>query len=361
MAISAGDLVNQTDINSIFTAFNSFISQYGGTISQIASSDIPQQGGKVDDATVTILNNKIDQFNADEYLKTKDWWTKADISEGDLIKALSFDNIITTVDNFSRVQCRNQATNNYSTNGNCCNSNDKSVSCSHSTNGNCCNSNNKSVSCSHSTNGNCCNSNNKSVSCSNGKNGNCCNSNNKSVSCSHGANTVGHTCSVSTPCQFFCSQNPENCTWQIAAYWIKTTSGGPHAWAGFTVTQWACCQYSNCQYGCLYYANTYSDTRYPVCSLWCSHRITCSNTCSQSCANSNHGQTCGNTCNQSCSNSNHGQTCGNTCNQSCANSNHGQTCSNTCSQSCANTNYNQTCAHTQTIDIACQNSTNSNN
>ena len=291
MAISADNLINQTDINSIFTAFNSFISQYGGTISQIASSNIPSQGDKVDDATVTILNNKIDQFNADEYLKTKDWWTKANISEGDLIRALSFNNIMTTVNNFSRVQCRNQATNN------------------------------------HSTNGNCCNSNNKSVSCDNGTNGNCCNSNNKTVSCGHSTNTVGHTCTVSTPCQFFCSQNPENCTWQIAAYWIKTTSGGPHAWAGFTVTQWACCQYSNCQHGCLYYANTYSDTRYPVCSLWCNHTITCSNTCNQSCANTNYGQTCGNICNQSC----------------------------------ANTNYNQTCVNTKTIDIACQNSTNSNN
>ena len=54
MAISRGNGVLHSDINAIFSAFNTLINSQSWGINAIPAADIPAQGSKVDDANITV-------------------------------------------------------------------------------------------------------------------------------------------------------------------------------------------------------------------------------------------------------------------------------------------------------------------
>ncbi len=115
MAILYGNTVLQQDIDNIYSSFNTFIANYGGSITQLGAP--PAIGAKVDDATVSTLNTKINAFKSDEYLSTQsDWWVTASVSEGNIIHEDDLTNIQTTVANFANVKCRNKAYNSHGAN-----------------------------------------------------------------------------------------------------------------------------------------------------------------------------------------------------------------------------------------------------
>lgn len=110
MAISQSSRIDQTDIASIYTSFNNFITNYGGTIAKLTA---PAQNAVIDNTHITNLNSKIAEFRNDAYLGSKaSWWTSGTAAkDGDLIKASDFNNIKTTVTNMASVKCRNRSQN----------------------------------------------------------------------------------------------------------------------------------------------------------------------------------------------------------------------------------------------------------
>ena len=113
MAISKNSTLSHSDIKSIYDSFNSFINSYGGTIAKLT---VPAKYSAVDDSNVNNLNSKINEFKNDEYLKTQSsWWVNKTVTAGNLVYASDMTNINTTVSNFSKVKCRNTATNNKGT------------------------------------------------------------------------------------------------------------------------------------------------------------------------------------------------------------------------------------------------------
>lgn len=308
MAISQGSLASYSDLANYYNTFNNFIATYGGNITQLT---IPSQNKKIEASDVNNLDGKITEFQSETYLSTQaSWWVNANVTVGDLIQAIDWDNVNTTVTNMARVQCRNISTNNKGNNGECCNTYSTHSQCcdTNSTNANCCNTN--------STNGNCCNT--------NSTNGNCCNTNSThSQTCQNGSGTT----------TFYW-----NGWWRIGD-WSWNSSGW---WdVGYRYS-------SNCSNGCLnapYSAWYWNGGWVAVTAYTCS--VACGNGCTQSaCKNGNHGQ--------ACKNGNHGQVC--------KNGNHGQNCQNGTNSKnpCNNGQKTNTCSNTQVIDITCQQATKSN-
>lgn len=316
MAIAQNNIIMQSDINSIFSSFNDFISNFGGGISQIPAVDIPAQGSVIDDHSIALLNAKIDAFCEDEFLKSKNWWIKSEVTEGEKIYPIDLTNIQTTVSNFASVRCRNIANNTYGGGVTTC-SQTCNKSCSHSSHTNTC-SHACNKSCSHSSHTNAC-----SHACSR--------------SCSH--STCGYSCAN---CGWVCAQNHEHQGWAAGGVYCGpvTSSGIVYSHNSYTEYNYACFQRNNCNEGCL-------------------NMITWSGGFNWSCTWS--GGTCNNTCSVACSNTNHGQTCSHNCSVACSHSSHGQTCSHNCSVSCQHGSQDTTCtANTAVIDITCSQSTKTN-
>ena len=416
MAISQNSRIDRSDINSMYTSFNNFISSYGGGMAGVGNA--PGQYTTIYASTITNLNNKIDNFKSDTYLGTQSsWWSKAsNVAQGRIIYASDMNPLVTTVSNFSKVKCRNTANNTYGNNANCCNSNAKACAnannnpqtCSHNCS-NCCNSNAKSCanannnpqSCSHSAHSNCCNSNAKACanannnpqSCSHSAHSNCCNSNARA--CGNANNTAqactSKTCSNwETTCNLLCGQNDQSCAWSCAPQGNCPVAGRVNNSTvcnllGYSVSPYQCYQHANfCVWGC---SQNYSGCSATVirCNKTCSYSThsNCCNSNAAACANSNNNpQTCSHNCSNccnsnaaSCANANNNpQTCSHNCSnccnsnaKSCANSNNNpQSCShsshanccNSNAKTCANTNYGQSCnPRGTTIDITCQQST----
>lgn len=186
MAILYGNKILRSDINSIYSSFNTFISNYGGSIAQLGSA--PAVGDEVDDATVTALNTKINNFKTDEYLSTQaSWWITASVAEGSYIRDDDLNNIQTTVNNFSRVKCRNKAYNSYGSNNQGSKNNGKnSNGCSFTYCGS--NGYNHNGTCSARSGGG---------ACSNGM----CSNNIYNGTCSEGNCTANGTCSSYGTCK----------------------------------------------------------------------------------------------------------------------------------------------------------------
>lgn len=344
MAIAQDNIVLHSDINAIFSSFNDFIQRFGGNISQIPATSIPTQNSLVDDNNIALLNNKIDAFNQDEFLKTKDWWIKSNVTEGDLIEPINLANIQTTVNNFGRVVCRNRADNAY---GGCdaqtC-SHNCSQSCSHSSHSETC-SHKCTRSCSHSKHSRTC-SHNCSVSCSHSKHSRTC-SNTCSVGCSN--STCGYSCAN---CGWVCAQNPETQGWSAGGVYCGpvTSSGIVFSHNGYTEYNYACFQRNNCNERCLNMIAWSGGFNWSC--TWSGG--TCSNTCSRSCSHSAHSETCSHNCGRSCSHSSHSETCSNNCSVACSHSSHSRTCSHNCAVSCSHSTNSNTCSpNTSIIDITC--------
>lgn len=136
MAISKDTTIYQTDIKGIYDSFNSFIGSYGGTITRLT---VPGQNTTIYATQFNALNNKINEFKSDTYLKTKaSWWTPATtvVAGETVIRASDFDNILSTKGHFAQVKCRNDAYNSHGTNSHSTkqNSTNNHSTRSHSTN-----------------------------------------------------------------------------------------------------------------------------------------------------------------------------------------------------------------------------------
>lgn len=242
MAISAGQSLAYNDLKSIYNSFNTFIANYGGSIGQLTVPD----SSKVRASDVNNLNTKITAFKNDTYLKTQtSWWVNASVTAGNKVYATDMNGIITTQGNFSKVKCRNSATN--------------SRACSHGTD---------TQSCSYGQN---------TVTCSN-----TC-----SQACSHGSHTQNNDCNYT--CQYH--QTCSNTSGAAAIYDSVTCSFAP-----YTATHFRC-HYCNQSGACTQVVATHAKSG--AVTLNCT--ITCSNTCSISCNNGSHTQTCTNTCTVTCS------------------------------------------------------------
>lgn len=248
MAVAQGSKIDLSDLQSYYTSFNNFISSYGGSITQL---ELPT-GGKVQPSVISDLNDKIIEFQEEEYLGTQsDWWVAAaSVTVGEQIQAADFTNIDTTVANMASVKCRNTATNSKGNHDECCNTN--------SNNGNCCNTN--------SNNGNCCNT-----------NGN-----------------HGQTCS-------YIAFN--YIMWAGGAHTIQALAKTPGT-IGLLATK---CSVS-CSINCWARLNQQNNQYWDKCNVICGYTNN-SNACGngnhgQGCGNGNHGQGCGNGKNtNACSNS----------------------------------------------------------
>ena len=133
MAISQGSTVLQSDIKSKYDSFNAFITNYGGTIAKLT---VPGQNTTVYASQFNAMNNKINEFKNDTYLKTQSsWWVAGPtVTAGtSLLDDANFTNINTTISNFSKVKCRNNTYNSHSTRSHSTNNNSPK---SHSTNSN---------------------------------------------------------------------------------------------------------------------------------------------------------------------------------------------------------------------------------
>ena len=90
MAISTGSPLEYNDLKAKYDSFNSFINtwrNWGGT--NIATLVIPNANSLVDDSNINTLNSKINEFKADEYLSTKNWWTNATVTVGSLVQPVN--------------------------------------------------------------------------------------------------------------------------------------------------------------------------------------------------------------------------------------------------------------------------------
>lgn len=367
MAIQQGSQILNSDLQSLYSDFNTFISnRAAGVISTLA---IPAANKKAEASDINDLNTKIVEFQNDEYLGTQaSWWVDANVTIGSLITPVT--NILTTIDNFSLVACRNKATNNKGENTNHCDANGNHGECcnTNSTNSNCCNTNSTNANCcnTNSTNGNCCNTNGNHGNCcnANGNHGNCCNTNgNNGNQCGNGNN--GNYCSN----QVF--------TYYVGKVWQRSGStarpgkyyGNNYAGTGVVWTPQG--GTTPCQNSCGTETGGTNVREYQSmrsCNVTCSYQ-----THGQQCGNGNHGQGCGNgNHGQGCGNGNHGQGCGNgNHGQGCARGNHGQNCTRgthgqgcnrgTNGRSCSQGNYGEVCSHTTTIDITCNQATKTNN
>lgn len=111
MAIQYEAKIEQNDLAQIYSAFDTFIQSYGGTITTLGSP--PAQYTNIDNNAINALNTKINAFKTDEYLSTQaGWWIPATVNEGDIIISSDLDEINDTVARFSLVKCRNKAYNN---------------------------------------------------------------------------------------------------------------------------------------------------------------------------------------------------------------------------------------------------------
>lgn len=372
MAISSGNSVLHSDINAIFSAFNTLINSQSWGINAIPAADIPAQGSKVDDANITVLNNKIDEFNSNEYLSTKDWWVKSTVTEGTLLQATDLTNIINSANYMAQVVCKNKATNVYGEKTNCCDSHDCNQSGhAYGRHGRNCNQGGhgygrNSRNCNQGGHGHGSNSNN----CGQGGHGYGNNGNN----CNQAGHGYGTLSSRTFSCSFICQYNYHNClNSALRAYSQKR---GPQcSWQGHVVWNYICfwCSGETNAAGHTQCCNTHSGisawNATESCTFACSSNTCGSQTCSHTACTS---QTCGS---QSCSHTAcTSQTCGS---QSCSYTNctsqtcGSQTCSyetcssQTCSaQTCSNT---ASCVHggcsayTETIDITCNLATNTYN
>lgn len=181
MAIAQNSKIVQSDIASIYSSFNTFISNYGGSITQLTT---PTQYSKVEAKDINNLNNKLNEFKSETYLSTQSsWWVPSSTKAiGDLILAGDFTNINSSIANFSKVKCRNNAYNSHGTNSNGNNSNGNNSNGNNS-NGNNSNGNNSNG---NHGNGNHGNGNHGNGSNSNGNNGNGSQSNGDNTNCQCG-------------------------------------------------------------------------------------------------------------------------------------------------------------------------------
>ena len=92
-----------SDIKSIYDSFNTFISRYGGTITQFYAADsantprIPAENAPVQATDINNLDSKIQEFQEDTYLKTEPtFWKNVTVSAGTIIYAGNMTNITTT-------------------------------------------------------------------------------------------------------------------------------------------------------------------------------------------------------------------------------------------------------------------------
>lgn len=115
MAITTGSLAEALDIQNKYSQFNNFIASFGGTITQLSTA--PRQGDVLQTSDINNLTGKVDAFKQDTYLSTQSqWWTGIIVAHGDLITPSQFENIDTTISNFSKVKCRNDAYHGYGSN-----------------------------------------------------------------------------------------------------------------------------------------------------------------------------------------------------------------------------------------------------
>ena len=151
MPISQNSRIDASDISSLYTTFNNFIQSYGGSIAKLPAA--PGKNTIIYASAINALNNKINEFKNDTYLKTKSsWWVSSSVTIGHVIKASDINNINTTKNNFPSVKCRNQATNTKGNNSQACN-NGNSQSCNNGNSQSCNNGN--SQSCSHGNSQSC--------------------------------------------------------------------------------------------------------------------------------------------------------------------------------------------------------------
>lgn len=118
MAISQYSSLSNSDLQDLYTSFNNFIQTYGGSITQLT---LPTANKKVEASDMNNLNNKINDFRSDKFLKTRlDFWPTGSVTLGDIIQTSNISNIITVKSNFSKVKCRNEVGNNQGYNDNTC-------------------------------------------------------------------------------------------------------------------------------------------------------------------------------------------------------------------------------------------------
>ena len=139
MAISQNQKIEYTDLKSKYDSFNTFITNYGGSIAKLTVPANSPNPHPVDDADINNLNGKINEFKADTYLKTQtSWWVNATVTAGNPAKASDWTNINTTISNFSKVKCRNSGTNSYTLKNHSCQYGTHNHNCSYGTNTHTC-------------------------------------------------------------------------------------------------------------------------------------------------------------------------------------------------------------------------------
>lgn len=114
MAIEQGQITLYSDLQNVYTTFNTFITQFGGPITTLV---IPSPNSKMQASNINNLDGKITEFKQDTYLSTESaWWVNQTVNRGSIIYPVDWTGINTTISNMSSVKCRNDAYHSFGSN-----------------------------------------------------------------------------------------------------------------------------------------------------------------------------------------------------------------------------------------------------
>ena len=267
MAIEKDKPIIYTDLKSKYDSFNTFITNYGGSIAKLT---VPANSPHlVDDADINNLNGKINEFKADTYLKTQtSWWVNKTVSAGALAYASDWTNINTTITNFAKVKCRNQGTNSYTFKTNNCTQGTKNHNCSDGKNTHNCSDGKHTHNCSDGKHTHNCSDGKHTHNCSDGKHTHNCSDGKHSHNCSDGKNT--HNCSDGKHSH---NCNPDGthgnkCSNGACSNVSGATVGGTSGWTGCYATCTGLAGFSVATYanGCNYRVSITYNTATSSCS-----------------------------------------------------------------------------------------------
>lgn len=113
----ANESLSYAELKNWYDAFNTMISNYGGSISSLS---IPAQNETAKATNVNNIYNKINEFLQDEYLQTQPSLYDSDysiVSSGSTIKRTQSTPISNTASSITSIKCRNKVSYSCGTNG----------------------------------------------------------------------------------------------------------------------------------------------------------------------------------------------------------------------------------------------------
>lgn len=138
MAFTVGSRIEYTDLQSLYTSFNTQVTRINGlggfSLTQLS---IPSSGKTTEVSDLNTLKTKISSFSSDEFLGTQNWWNTGTAVSGNgcMYIATSNDAIIgpvqTAISNMAGVICHNTVSHlNSSKSVDCSSNGARNVACS---------------------------------------------------------------------------------------------------------------------------------------------------------------------------------------------------------------------------------------